>query len=165
MRASGAEALRDLEGRPDRRAGGAADEQPFLAREPARGQERVAVGDADPLVDDVRVHRLRPRVLADALDEVRVEVALVLGRVDRALGVGADDQHLRLVLLEVAADAGDRAARADGDHDRVDVAALGLLEDLGRRHLGSAPRGFAMFEYWSGLKPPGISSASRDDTE
>ena len=54
-------------------------------------------------------------------------------RVDRPLGVGADDQHLGLVLLEVAPDARDRAAGADGDHDHVDLAALGLLPDLGRR--------------------------------
>ena len=54
--------------------------------------------------------------------------------VDRALGVGADDHDVRRVLLEVAADAGDRAARADRDDDRVDLAAR-LLEDLGPRHL------------------------------
>ena len=58
----------------------------------------------------------------------------VLG-VDRALRVGADDQHLGAVLLEVAPDAGDRAAGADGDHDRVDLTALGLLPDLGRSRL------------------------------
>ena len=37
--------------RPDRAAGRAARQQPLLAREPARGQERVAVGDLNPLVD------------------------------------------------------------------------------------------------------------------
>src|SRR5262249_33651226 len=128
------EALRDLERRPDGRPTRAADEEPFVTGEPARGQERVAVGDADPLVDDRRVHRLRPRVLADSLDEVRVHVLLVLGREDRAFGVGADDQDVRLVLLEVAADAGDRAARPDGDDDRVDLATR-LLPDLGARAL------------------------------
>ena len=53
-----------------------------------------------------------------------------LRRVDRALGVDADDLHLRLALLEVAADAADRAAGTDRDHDRVELAA-GLLPDLG----------------------------------
>ena len=54
----------------------------------------------------------------------------LVGGVDRALGVGADDEHLRPALLQVAADAADRAARADGDDDRVELAA-GLLPDLG----------------------------------
>ncbi len=57
----------------------------------------------------------------------------VVGRgVDRALGIDADDLHFGLALVEVAADAGDRPAGADGDDDRVDLAA-GLLPDLGRR--------------------------------
>ncbi len=97
-------------------------------RGPAAGcQERVAVGDADVLVHDGRVEALGKGVLADPLDEVRVDRA---AGVDRALGVGADDQQVRLALLQIAGDAGDRAARADGDHDRVELAA-GLLPDLG----------------------------------
>ena len=71
----GAEARRDLERGPDRRPGRAAGEQALLAREPPRGQERVAVGDAHPLVDDVGSHRLGPGVLADPLDEVGMQVA------------------------------------------------------------------------------------------
>ena len=113
------------------RAGGAAGEDPLLAREPARGEERVAVGDADPLVDDLQVDRVRPRVLADPLDEVRVKLRVVLRRVDRPLGVDADDLHLGLSLVEPAADAGDRAAGADGDDDRVQLPAR-LLPDLRR---------------------------------
>src|SRR5256885_932549 len=74
--AARAEPLREVDRAPRRRAARAAGEQARLAREAARGQERVAVGDADPLVDDVAVHRLRPRVLADPLDEVRVEVGV-----------------------------------------------------------------------------------------
>ena len=58
-----------------------------------------------------------------------MDAALVLRGVDRALGIGADDQHVRRALLEVAADAADRAAGADRDHERVDLAAR-LLEDL-----------------------------------
>ena len=52
-----AEPLRDLDRGPRRRAGRSADEQALLAREPARGEERVAVGDAHPFVDDLRVQR------------------------------------------------------------------------------------------------------------
>ena len=78
------------------------------------------------LVHDGRVEALRERVLADPLDQVRVHGA---AGVDRALRVGSDDEQVRLLLLQVAADAGDRAAGADGDHDRVELAA-GLLPDL-----------------------------------
>ena len=78
------------------------------------------------------VDRLGPRVLADSLDEIRMELGLVGGRVDRALGIDADDLHLGLVLVEPAADARDRAAGADRDDERVDLAA-GLLPDLRRR--------------------------------
>ena len=56
----------------------------------------------------------------------------VVGGEDRALGVGTDDPHLGLPLLEVAADPGDRAAGADRHDDRVDLAP-GLLPELGRR--------------------------------
>jgi hypothetical protein len=83
--------------------------------------ERVAVGDPDPLVDDLQVDRVGPRVLADPLDEVRMELGIVLGGEDRALGIDADDLHLGLPLVEPAADARDRAAGADGDDDRVEA--------------------------------------------
>ena len=56
---------------------------------------------------------------------------LLVGGEDRALGIDRDDARARAVLLEVAADARDRAARPDGDDDRVDVAAVGLLPELG----------------------------------
>ena len=80
-----------------------------------------------------RVEGLGVEVLADALDEVRMHLVLA-GGVDRALGIGADDEQVGLLLLEVAPRAGDRAAGADGDHERVDLAA-GLLPDLGARRL------------------------------
>ena len=51
-------------------------------------------------------------------------------REDRALGVGADDEQVGLLLLEVARGAGDRAARADGEDERVDLP-TGLLPELG----------------------------------
>jgi hypothetical protein len=52
-----------------------------------------------------------------------------------ALGIDGDDPRLRAVLLEVAADAGDRPARPYRDHDRVDVAAVGLIPQLGTGRL------------------------------
>ncbi len=55
---------------------------------------------------------------------------LLVGGEDRALGIDRDDARLRAVLLEVAADAGDRPAGPDRDDDRVDVAAVGLLPEL-----------------------------------
>jgi hypothetical protein len=65
--------------------------------EAPRRQEGVAVRDRDPLVDHARVERLGPEVLADALDEVRVDV-LVAARVDRALRVGADHDEVGIAL-------------------------------------------------------------------
>ena len=53
----------------------------------------------------------------------------LLGGVDGSLRVGADDLDLRVALLQVAARARDRAARADRDHERVDLTAR-LLPDL-----------------------------------
>ena len=134
------EAARVDERAGDRRAGRAADEQPLLAREPARGQERVAVGDAHPLVDDVGSIVSGHVSLPIPSTKYGCRSLVGLRRVDGALGVDADDQHLGLALLEVAADAADRAAGADRDHDRVDLAA-GLLPDLRPGRRGSAPRG------------------------
>ncbi len=64
------DARRDLERRVDGEAARAAEQHPLGLGEPARGQERVAVGDADVAVDDARVVGLGPEVLAHALDEV-----------------------------------------------------------------------------------------------
>ena len=69
----------------------------------------------------------RPEVLADALDEVRAPGA---AGVHRALRVGADHADPPAGrLLQVAADAADRAAGADAG-DEVGDPALGLLPDL-----------------------------------
>ena len=60
---------------------------------------------------------MEPEVLADALGQVGVYAA----RVDRTLGVGTDDQQVRLLLLQVPGGAADRPARAhpgDEDFDR-----------------------------------------------
>ena len=123
---SGPVASRRLEHREDRRPARSAGEDPFLAGEPARRHERVAVGDLHVLVHDRRVEGRRERVLADPLDQVRMDWA---AGVDRPLRVGADDDQVGLLLLQVSGCAGDRAAGADTDHDHVELAA-DLLPDL-----------------------------------
>ena len=75
------------------------------------------------------VEALGPEVLADPLDPVRVHRPT---RVDRALGIGADDLHVRVLLLDVAPDPRDRPACPDGDHEVRDRAA-GLPPELGAR--------------------------------
>ena len=119
-----------------RHAAGAADQDALGARDRARAEERVAVGDLDPAVDDRGVERLGPEVLADALDQVRVDIA----RVDRALGIGADDLDRRVLLLQVAPDARDRAAGADADDEVIEVVA-DLAPDLGAGRARSASPG------------------------
>ena len=92
----------------------------------AGGQERVAVGDLHPASTHVAVEGAGPEVLADALDLVGVQL---IGGVDRSLRIGADHVNVRILFLEIAADAGDRAAGADTGHEVGDLAA-GLLPDL-----------------------------------
>ena len=81
----------------------------------------------DDLVVQVAVPRRREEVLADALDEVRPAGA---AGEHRALGVGGDDPDRRVLRLEVAGDAGDRAARA-GAGDEVGDPPGGLRPQLG----------------------------------
>ena len=119
------EAPRDLERGDDRRAGGAADQDPLLAGDPAGHAERVAVRDPHVPVDERGVEGRRPEVLTDALGQVGVHVA----RVQRALGIGADDEQLRTALLQEARRAGDRATGPDADDEGVDRP-VGLAPDL-----------------------------------
>src|SRR5712692_7580682 len=72
-----------------------AHEDALLARQPARGHERLLVVDLHDLVDELDVHRSGHEVLADSLDLVRADSA----RVDRAFRVGADDLDRRLPFL------------------------------------------------------------------
>src|SRR5690606_6239045 len=111
------DAAGDAEGDVGDEAGGAADEEPLLAGEPAGHGEGVAVGDGDVVVDHAAVEGGRPLVLADALDLVRpprlrYDTTAPRPGQDGADRVAGDDLDLRVALLEVAADAGDRAARA-----------------------------------------------------
>ncbi|CAI9398470.1 hypothetical protein HIDPHFAB_00001 [Nocardioides sp. T2.26MG-1] len=117
-------------------AGGAADQQRLLAGQPPGGRERVGVGDLDDPVRDVAVVGLGPEVLAHALDQVGPPGA---AGVDRPGRVRAHDLHGGALLLEVAADPGDRPAGADAG-DEVGDLALGLRPDLGAGGLVVRPR-------------------------
>src|SRR5918995_2034269 len=127
---AGADPARPPPRRDDRRSGRATDEDALLARDPSCHAERISVGDPHVPIDRRRVERPRPEVLADTFGEVGVDVA---GE-DGALGVGADDQDVRVLLLEVSGDAGDRATGADAGDERRDPP-VGLPPDLrpGRR--------------------------------
>ena len=74
-----------------------------------------------------RVEGGRPEVLADPFDEVGVDVVGL--REDRPLRIGADDQQVGLALPQEPRRPRDRPAGADGEDDRVDLAA-GLLPEL-----------------------------------
>ena len=146
---SGLALARDLHRRVQGEPGRAADQDALLARQAARRDERLLVGDLDDLVDQLDVHRPGHEVLADALDLVWRDRA----RVERALRVGADDVDRRLALLEVLGDAADRPAGAHARDEHVDRA-LGLLPDLraGRPVVGL---GVARVEVLVGLKRAG----------
>src|SRR5699024_7281252 len=112
----------------DGHAAGAADEQAFLRGEAAGHSERVAVGNRDDLVGDIRVVGPRPEVLANPLDEVRAPSP---SGVDGALRVGADDAHLAVGdFFEVLAGAADRAAGTDAG-DEVGDPPVRLTPQLG----------------------------------
>src|SRR6185436_20049788 len=108
----------------------AADEEAFLAREPARHRERFLVGDRHVVVDHAEVEGARHLVLADALDLVRNAFgfarALAAPRFGQngADGIAGDDLDARILLLQIAADAADRAAGAGGE-DEVRDASVG----------------------------------------
>ena len=131
---------------------------PSVSREPARGEERVAVGDGHVAVDHARVVRRRPEVLADALDEVRMDLLVGVDRADR---VGADDLDRRVLLLQVAADAGDRAAGADADDEVRDLAA-GLAPQLRARSSRSGSAGWPGSRTgWAGRRRGSRASGGR----
>ncbi|MNK90146.1 hypothetical protein D3C87_1101880 [compost metagenome] len=108
-------------------AGRAADEEAFLAGEAAGHGEGVAIADALPAVDQAKVDGVGDVVHADAFDLVRLGG---VARVDRAFGVGAHDDDVRLAFLEVLGRAGDGAAGADRGHEVGDLA-FGLVPDFG----------------------------------
>ena len=112
------EVAADLQRRPHRGAGRAADQDAFFARDASRGEERVAVADRDHSIDDRRIVGAGPEVFADAFDEVRATGA---AGVHRTFGVGADDLDRRVLRFQVASDAGDGAAGADAGDEMRDA--------------------------------------------
>ena len=154
------DARRDLERRVHGQPARAADQQALGLGQPARREERVLVGDRHVAVDDRRVVGLGPEVLADALDEVRVDLLVGVDRADR---VGADDLDRRVLLLQVARRAGDRAARADAD-DEVGDRAAALAPQLRARSSRSASAGWPGWRTgWAGRRPA-ISCVRRSAT-
>ena len=106
-------------------------QDPLLARDPAGHGERVPVADTDPAVDDGGIVGPREEVLAHALGQVAA--GDVAGQ-DAALRVRTDHPDRRVLRLEVAGRARDRAAGTDAGHQVRDPA-LRLLPDLGTRRL------------------------------
>eukprot|EP00760_Papus_ankaliazontas_P014959 PhM_4_TR161/c0_g1_i1/m.13822 len=113
----------------ERGAAAAAAEEALVAVKHASELEGLLVLTLDPLVDERAVEHVGDEVITDALDVVRAH--FVVGGVgeDRADGVDSDDLCLRRVLLEVARDAGERAAGASANDEHIDLAAA-LLQDL-----------------------------------
>ena len=109
----------------------AADQDPLLSRDGARRPERVAVGHLDVAVHHRRVERRGPEVLADPFDQIGPRR---VARVHGSLGIGSDDRDRRVLLLEEATDAGDRASRPDPGDEHVDRT-VGLTPDLGAGRL------------------------------
>src|SRR5205085_5736544 len=108
-----------LEGSPHRSAAGAAYQNALFAGDAAGGLEGVAVGDCYPVGYDGAVVGSGDEVLADALDFVGAGAGLC---VDRAFGVGTDYADIGVLLLQVAADAGDGAAGAHARYEGVHFA-------------------------------------------
>src|SRR5204862_1180947 len=95
-------------------------EEPFLSRQAARHANRFLVGAGHEVVDDRHVQRPRNLVLPDPFDLVRNPFRLALPLASPHLGqdrsdrIAGDDLNLWITLFEIAADAGDRAARPGG---------------------------------------------------
>ena len=100
-----------------------------MSQATARG-ERVLCGDGHDLVVDGRVERLRHEAGADALD--LVGAGLAAGEHRRVGGLNGNNLYLRVLLLEVAAGAGDGAAGAHAGNQDVDLA-VGVLPNLRTR--------------------------------
>src|SRR5690606_7643934 len=112
----------------------------LLAREAARVLERLLVRHLLDGVDQRQVEHLRHEARAEALDLVRARLQRLAAARLREHRAPARLDRDRLDLpaarvLDVARDAGDRAARADAAHQDVDRA-VGVVPDLG------AGRGF-----------------------
>ena len=102
-------------------------------RELAAIFERILVRHGDDLIVNLRIERLRHEARADALDLVRAGLALREHGARRRLD--SDNVHVLILLLEIAADARQRAARADARDERRDLAVRVLPDLRARRRL------------------------------
>ncbi|MCG3121101.1 MAG: hypothetical protein ALAOOOJD_04055 [bacterium] len=129
----GRQLARDFQGDIRGAAGGAADEQAFLAGETARHQKRFLVTDGINFVDIFPVQRAGNDFLADTLDFIRLSVQqifciemLAQGRAGR---IGADHFDGRIFFFEILRRAGNRAAGADAA-DKIIELAFGLFPNF-----------------------------------
>ena len=135
----------------------------------ARAEVDAALRQA--LVDD----------LEDAMDERAVHAQQTapggeLGRLER---VGVDERclHVQLYYLtqqltrsvmlpsQFRGDGGRKHERVPAADERVGVVVKACARLGSHTRRRAEHQGELMFEYWSGLTPPGISSASRSETE
>ena len=110
------------------------DRMPSSLRQAARVDDRLLVGDLLDRVDQREIEHIGHEARADALDLVRAGLERLAGALlgqDRARGGLHRHRKDRLALgvLDVARDAGDRAAGADAGDENVDRA-VGVVPDL-----------------------------------
>src|SRR5919107_4448082 len=103
--------LRQLERGRHGRAARHPGQDPLPRGEQVRVLDRLLVGAGEHLVDDVQVEDLGNEARADALDAVRARAPA--GQHGGRRRLDADDERVRVAILERLAHAGDRAAGAD----------------------------------------------------
>jgi hypothetical protein len=130
MREPLGKSLAHLHRGPDRSAARAADQEPLLADQLARGAEAVAVVALHPPIDQLGVEHVGDEVVTDALDLVALDLAGA-GQ-NRALGVDADDLATGQLALDHPSHTADGAAGAGGEHHRVELSPA-LVDDLAPR--------------------------------
>src|SRR5580704_3869198 len=109
---------RDLQRRPDVRAGRDADQHAFVARQAARGRNRVGVRDSYHFVVDLGVEHLRYEPRARALNLMRSWLAA--GEHRGRIRFDRDHLYARFARLQHLADAGDGASRTNRRDDGID---------------------------------------------
>src|SRR3989442_2797009 len=97
-------------------AAGTAGEEALDFRKPARHDETFLVIDLKDVIQDFQIHGRGEKVFADAFDDVGFGLDGLSGFdevvVKRAIGIDADDFHVRILLFQVFAGAADGSARA-----------------------------------------------------
>src|SRR5262249_751610 len=134
----GAEFAREPDGAGDIDAGRAAEEQSLVPQQVEHDRHRLFIGDLIRRVDRQAFEILRDAALADAFGDgaaLRLQAAMrviVISR--RPCGIGETDANFRIALAQIHRRSRERAARADGADEAVDLA-VGLTPDLRARRL------------------------------